>query len=77
MRLTHRAPNLGEGIQFAALINPLKLFCDYVKLLSDNPIFYSRKRDIPPVKPSSEEQASIGLQMRALLESLKGRRLTA
>ena len=31
---THRAPNLGEGIQFAALINPPKLFRDPVKLLS-------------------------------------------
>jgi hypothetical protein len=33
MRLTHRAPNLGEGIQFAALFNALKHFRDPVKLL--------------------------------------------
>jgi len=42
---------------------------------TENPIFYSGKRAVPSVEPSAHERASIGLQVRELLASLKRRPL--
>ena len=44
---------------------------------AENPIFYSGKRADLPVEPSTHERASIGLQVRELLASLKRRPLAA
>jgi hypothetical protein len=44
---------------------------------SENLILLSEKRGKPALEVSAGDRASVGLQMRTLLESLKGRRLTA
>jgi hypothetical protein len=51
--------------------------CQSASVPSENLILLSEKRGKRSVSPSPHERASIGLQMRALLSSLKGRRLTA